>query len=109
MENLKIKIEIEYKEYVISFVKNIYTKNRNVKYLFEVRAGYDIAIAKAFKDYFDNMLHDDKDVIVKTVKMANKLEMNLFDFVLENYWAFDEPFNFMEYKDCKEFLKRLMG
>ena len=102
MENLKIKIRNEYKEYAKNFIKST-----NVKNLFSDKAGYVIAIAKAFKDYFDNMLYDDEDVIFEVVEMANKFEMNLFDFVIENYWAFDESFNFMEYKECKEFLEGL--
>lgn len=107
MENLKIKIENEYKMYVKSFMMNACLQHKYIVNLFEERAGYDMAIVKAFKDYFDDMLHDDKDVIVKTVKNAAKVEMNLFDFVVESYWAFDDPFNFMEYKECKEFLEGL--
>lgn len=102
MENLKIKIQNEYKVYVKNFMKN-----NKVEDLFESRTGYDIAIAKSFKEYFDNMLYDDHDVIIKTVEIANKVEMNLFNFVIENYWGFDNSFDFMLYEECREFLKEL--
>lgn len=102
MKDLGMKIENEYKMYMQNFIRS-----NNVENLFYNRDGYDIAIARAFKDYFDDMLGNEYDVIIKVVAAATKVEMNLFDFVIESYWAFDNSFDFMLYQECKEFLEAL--
>lgn len=100
MEKLRTEIQNSYEVYKSNFIKG-----NKVEDLFKNRVGYDIAVIKAFKEYFDNMLNSDYDVIAKIVSSANKVGINLFCYILEVYWNSEIAINFMLYEECKKLLE----
>lgn len=101
-ELLLEKITKQYNECLDYYLEN-YTLD---KFLKSYKALYDVTFATSLMDYFKDVAK--KYTMKALIDIAERKGTNLFFFLFEAQWKYDETFDFADYDEVSYFLEEVI-